>query len=151
MVIQLTLQELMIFLVYALGIAAGILLLLNLWNIKKVLGILRPLVETNQEFIKKTIRKMPEIFENVEQISSNVRETTDKLKVSVPVILQEVECVTNAAKGSIELAGAVMENMGSGINETIAAYKKDTPGFMDYIHIFEEVLQIIYRTFSSSK
>jgi len=151
MVIQFTLQDLMLFLVCALGIAAGILLLPILWNIKKVVGILRPLVETNQEFIEKTIRTMPGIFENVGQISSNVRETTDKLKVSVPVILQEVECVTNAAKGSIELAGVVMENMGSGINDTIAAYKKDTYGFMAYLHIFEELLQIIYRTFSSSK
>jgi len=151
MVIQFTVQELMFILVCALGIAAGILLLPILWNIKKVVGILRPLVETNQEFIEKTIRTMPGIFENVGQISSNVRETTDKLKVSVPVILQEVECVTNAAKGSIELAGVVMENMGSGINDTIAAYKKDTYGFMAYLHIFEELLQIIYRTFSSSK
>ena len=67
------------------------------------------------------------------------------------MILQEIECVTNAAKGSIELAGVVMENMGSGINETVATYKKDTSGFMDYFHIFEDVLQILYRTFSSSK
>ena len=151
MVIQITLQDLMFFLVCALGIAAGILLLPILWNMKKVVGILRSLVETNQEFVKKTIRTMPGIFENVEQISSNVRETTDKLKVSVPMILQEVECVTNAAKGSIELAGVVMENMGSGINETIAAYKKNIPGFMAYLQIFEEALQIIYRTFSSGK
>ena len=151
MLIQFTLQDLMLFLVCALGIVAGILLLPVLWKINKVVGILRPLVETNQEFINKTIRTMPGIFENVGQISSNIRETTDKLKVSVPVILQEVECVTNAAKGSIELAGAVMENMGTGINETVAAYKKDTPGFMAYIHIIEEVLQVIYRTFSSGK
>lgn len=151
MVIQFTLQDLMLFLVCSLGVAAGILLLPILWNIKKVVGILRSLVETNQEFLKITIRTMPGIFENVGQISSNVRETTDKLKISVPVILQEVECVTNAAKGSIELAGVVMENMSSGINETVATYKKDTTGFMDYFHIFEEVLQILYRTFSSSK
>lgn len=151
MVIQFTLQDLMFYLVCALGIAAGTLFLPILWNIKKMVGIMRPLVETNQEFIKTTIRTMPGIFENMGQISSNVRETTDKLKISVPVILREVEYVTNAAKGSIELAGVVMENMGSGINETIAVYKKDTPDYMAYFHIIEEVLQIIYRTFSSSK
>lgn len=151
MVIQVTLQDLMLFLVSALGIVAGILLLPILWNIKKVVGILKPLVETNQEFVKKTIKTIPGIFENVGQISSNVRETTDKLKVSVPVILQEVEYTTNAAKGSIELAGAVMENMGSGINEAVATYKKDTPGFMDYFHSIEEILQILYRTFASNK
>lgn len=154
MVIQFTLQDLMLFLVSVLGIVAivaGILLLPILWNIKKVVGILRPLVETNQEFIKKTIRTMPGIFENVGQISSNVRETTDKLKVSAPAILQEVEYVTNAAKGSLELAGVMMENMGAAINETVATSKKNTPAFMSYLHILEEVLQIIHRTFSPSK
>jgi len=151
MVFQFTLQDLMFFLVCALGIAAGILLLPILWNIKKVVGALRSLVDTNQEFIQKTIRSMPGILEDAGQISSNVRETTNKLKISVPVILQEVEGVANATKGSIELAGTVMDNMGAGINETIADYNKDTPGFMAYLHIFEEVLQIIYRTFSSNK
>jgi methyl-accepting chemotaxis protein len=151
MVIQITLQELMIFLVCALGIAAGILLIPILWNINKMVGNLRTLVETNQEFINKTIKTMPGTFENAGQISSNVRETTDKLKISVPAILQEVEYVTNAAKGSIELAGVVIEKVGSEINETIATYKKDTQDYVAYFHIFEEVLQIIYRTFTSRK
>lgn len=151
MVIQFTLQELMIFLVCALGIAVGVLSLPILWNINKVANTLRSLVESNQESINQTISAMPGIFENVGQISSDVRETTDKLKISVPVILQDVESVTNTAKGSIELAGAVMENVGSGINETITAYKQETSSIMAYVQIFEEVLQIICRTFSSNK
>lgn len=151
MLIQFTLQDLMLFLACALGIVAVILMLPILWNIKKVVGILRPLVETNKDFVKKVIKTMPGIFENVGQISSNVRETTDKIKVSVPMILQEVEYATNAAKGSIESAGVVMENVGSGINEVVTDYKKDTPGFMNYFHGIEEILQILYRTFSSGK
>jgi predicted PurR-regulated permease PerM len=148
---QFTLQDLMLFLAGVLGIAVGILLISTLWNIKKLVGTLRTLLETNQESIKKTVSTMPEIFDNVGQISINVRDTTDKLKISVPVILQEVESVTNAAKESIELTGVVIGNMGSGINETIVAHKKETFGFMPYLHIFDEVLQIIYRTFSSRK
>lgn len=151
MVFQFTLQELMIFWVCALGIAAEILLLPILWNLKKVAGSLRTLLETNQEYINKTIRTMPGTFENVEKISSNVREITAELNISVPVILQEAEYITNAARESIEMAGEVMENVGSGINETIATYKKDAQDYMTYFHIFEEVVQIIYRTFTSRK
>ena len=151
MVIQFALQDLIFFSVCTLGIAAGILLLPILWNIKKVVGILRPLVETNQEFIKKTIRTMPGIFENVEQISSNVRETTDKLKISVPVILQEAECVTHAAKESVEIASAAIDNVSSGVIDTVAGLKKDTSEFTTYFHIIADVVQTIYRTLSSSK
>jgi len=67
------------------------------------------------------------------------------------VILQEVECITSTAKGSVELAGVAIETMGLEINETIVAYKKGTADFIDYFHIIEEVLQLIYSVFSSKK
>lgn len=151
MVIQFTLQNLIVFLVCGLGIAAGILLLPILWNIKKVVGILRSLLETNQELINKSIRTMPVTMENMGQISCNILDTTEKLKISVPVILHEVEYATQAAKGSFELTNVVIENIGSGINETVAAYKKETSSFVYYFQILEEVIQIICRTLSSKK
>ncbi len=151
MVIQFTILELMYFLAGVLGMAAGILLLSILWNIKKMVAVVRPLVESNQETINKTIRTMPGIFDNVEQISSDVRETTGKVKISLPVILHEVEGVTFASKANIELAGVVLENVSSGVAGTMAAYKKDVPDIIGYFHIFEEVLQILYRTFYSKK
>lgn len=151
MVIEFSLQSLLILLASAIAITAGILLISILWDLKKVARNLGGIAETNKESINKTISTMPEIFENVGQITSNVRETTEKLKVSVPVILQEVACATNAAKESIVLASAVIENMGSGINEAAVTFKKDPPGFMSYFRIIEEVVQLVYRTFSSGK
>jgi ABC-type transporter Mla subunit MlaD len=151
MLIQFTLQDLMIFLVCAIGIIAGVLSLPILWDLKKVTGACRSLLETNQEAIKITIRTLPVVLENMEHVSGNVRETTDRLKVSVPMLLQEVENAASAAKGSIELTGEMIENIGSEINDTIASYKKTSSDYVAYFHIFEEVLQIICRTLSSSK
>ena len=151
MIIQFTLQDLMFFLAGVLGIAAGIFLIYVLWKIKKVVSTFQNFLETNQESIKKTVSTMPGIFDNVGQISINVRDTTDKLKISAPVILQDVESITNAAKESIELAGDVIENVDSGVNETLCDHKGDTSDFMAYLDIFEEVVQIVYRIFSSEK
>jgi predicted PurR-regulated permease PerM len=136
MIIQFTVQDLMIFLLLLLGIAAGILLLIVLWKIKKAASGLQSLVETNKESINKTIKTLPGIFDNVEQISSDIKETAGKLKVSVPVILQDVQSITDAAKGFIG-------------NET--ALKKDAPGFMAYLNVIEDVLHIISGIFSSEK
>jgi len=127
MVIQFALQDLMYFLIGVLGITVGIILVSILWNIRKMVCIVRPLMENNQKNIQKILGTMPIIFEDVGQISSNVRETTDGLKVSAPVILQEVEYVANAARGSIE------------------------SGYVGYLHILKEVVQIIYSTFSGRK
>ena len=151
MLIQFTLQELMLYLLSAFGIVAGFIIIPILWDFKKVIGNLRALLEANGEGLKKTFRTMPVIFENAEKISVNVIETTNKLNISVPLIMQEVACVTNAAKGSIELAGTVMGNMGSGINETLVSYKRETPDLITYIHFFEELLQIIHRILTPRK
>jgi len=148
MLIQFTLQDFMVFLVCAVGILVGLFLLPVLWNIKKLAGTLRPLVEINKESINKSIRTMPAILGDIEHISGNVKETTEKLKVSLPEVIQEVEYVTNAAKGSFTLAGNVMEKISSGINETAPAPQKDNTG---YFHLFEELMQLIYRSLSSGK
>jgi len=151
MIIQFTVLQLMTFLIFALAIVAGIMLLPILWNVKKVVGSLRSLVETNQDLMKKNIKTISATLENAEQISSNVLYTTDKLKISVPLILENAESVTQNAKGTMGLAAVVVENMGAGINDTIEDYKRDTSGFMSYFHIVEDVLKIIIRTFSNKK
>ena len=71
-------------------------------------------------------------FENVGQISNNVREATNKLKILVPAILQEVECVTNSVKESIEIVGTAIDNMSFGVIDTVADFKK---ALLDLIHI----------------
>ncbi len=152
MIIEITLQEVMILLVSAFGIAAGILLLPILWDIKKMMGILRPMVETNQKSIEKAIKTIPGIFENAGHISDNIKQTTDKFKVSAPIILKEFETASNSAKESIELAGVIIGNFSSGSNiETKIARNTDRNGFMAYLNIFEEVIQIVYRRLSSNK
>jgi hypothetical protein len=136
MLIQFTLHDLVLFLLFILGSGVGILLLLVLLKTKKTLISVRSLIETNKESINKTIKTMPGTFENIGQISVGIREATNKLKVSVPVILQDVESLTNAAKASIG-------------GET--AIKKDEPAFMSYFYAIEEVLHIIARVFPSEK
>ena len=87
MLIQFSLQDLLIFLLCALGITAGILLVSTLFKVKKAASALRSLLEVNTDSINKTIKTMPGIFENMGQISSDVRYATEEFKVSVPVIL----------------------------------------------------------------
>ncbi|HCO49192.1 MAG TPA: hypothetical protein DIT55_07140, partial [Spirochaetaceae bacterium] len=83
---------------------------------------------------------------NMKKISENLKDTTNKLKVSFPAILQEVEHVTDSARGSLTLASDVLGKMGSGIHETVADYKKDSTG---YFHLFEELMQLVYGSLTS--
>lgn len=150
MIIQISLQNLLVVLIYAIVIVAGILVIPILWNIKKMVSTLRPLIEDNKDAINTTIKRLPIITENIEIICTDIKETTGKIKVSVPVILEEVQSVTNATRESMEMASAVVENVGSGINDTIDGVK-NAPNIMNYINIITDVIQIVVHAFKGKK
>ncbi|NTW05249.1 MAG: hypothetical protein HGA27_03910 [Peptococcaceae bacterium] len=113
--------------------------------------MIRGILEANKDSLSKCISKAPDIVENIEKISINMRETTDKINMSAPVILKDVESITGAVKEGVEATNNVIENVGLAINETVSAYKKDALTVVNYLHIFEEVITIIYRNFFSGK
>jgi len=151
MVIQFTLQDLLLFLGCALLAVIGVFLIAILWKTNKVIGTFRSMVESNQDSISRTIRTLPGIMENAEQISSNVKITTDQLKVSGPVILKDAEFVVNATKDGVEIASAAIINVSTGVNDTVDAIKQEAEDFGAYFHIAAEIIKIIIRAFSSGK
>jgi uncharacterized protein YoxC len=149
--IQFTLQDLFMFLSFLLVLAIGILLISVLWNMKKVTGIIRSVLEKNLNEIERTVQSMPEIAENMEQITGNISETTETFNASFPEILEDTASITHSAKNAVETVNAVVENLGCGIVDTVSSYKKNEGTFLNYLHIFEDVLQIIVSIFLPRK
>ena len=149
--IQFSVESLLIFVACILGIGLAILLISVLWNMRKVTGMVRSILETNLEAIHRTVRAIPNIAENVEQISINIIDTTDTFNESFPDIIEDAASITNSAKDSIETANSVIENLGCGIVDTVSSYKKDADAFGPYLHIIEEVVQIIVRALLPKK
>ena len=146
--IQFTLQDLLIFSAYIVGIVAGVFLIIALWKIKKVISSIQSLVDSNKEDITKTIKATPSIMDDIKVISTNFKDVSGDLNNSIPAILKNTECITNKAKTSIEMASSVIDNVGSGINDTVDEYKESASSIVTYIHIAEEVFQIIYKAFT---
>lgn len=145
--IQFTLQDLLTFLSFLLVLAIGILLISVLWNMRKVTGIIRSVLEKNLNEIERTVQAMPEIAENMEQITGNVSEATETFNASFPEILEDTASITHSAKDAVETVNSVIENLGCGIVDTVSSYKKNEGTFLNYLHIFEDVLQIIVSIF----
>lgn len=151
MVIQFTVQDLLLFLGCALLAVIGVFLIAILWKMNKIIGTFRSVVESNQDAVNRTIKTLPGIMENAEQISGNVKITTDQLKVSGPVILKDAEFVANATKDGVEIASAAIINVSTGVNDTVDAIKQEAEDFGAYFHIAAEIIKIIIRAFSSGK
>jgi methyl-accepting chemotaxis protein len=148
---QVTMEGLLIFLASALVLVIGILLITILWNVRKMTAIMRSVLEKNQDEIHRTVQSIPNIVENVEQITGNVSETTDTFNASFPEILEDTASITHSAKEAVETANSVIESLGCGVVDTVTSYKKHESSFMPYVHIFEEVLQIVLRVFAPKK
>jgi len=151
MVIQFTVQDLLLFLGCALLGVIGILLISVLWKINKMVGTCKTILDTNQDLIKRTIQTVPGIMENAELISSNVKNTTDKLNESLPGILKDAEYISHATKDGVEIASAAIINVSTGVNDTVDAIKQEASDFSTYFHIVTEIIKIIIHSFSSSK
>lgn len=151
MVIQFTVQDLLLFLGCALLAVIGVFLIAILWKMNKIIGTFRSIVESNQDAVNRSIKTLPGIMENAEQISGNVKITTDQLKLSGPVILKDAEFVANATKDGVEIASAAIINVSTGVNDTVDAIKQEAEEFGAYFHIAAEIIKIIIRAFSSGK
>lgn len=151
MLIQFTVQDLLIFLGSALLGIIGVLLILILWKTNKVMGAFRVIVDSNQEMIKKSLKTLPGIMENTEQISSNVKATTDKLNEAFPGMLKDTEYITHETKNAVEAASSAVMNVSTGVNDTVDAIKQEASDFGTYFHIVTEIVKIIFHSFSSSK
>jgi len=151
MVIQFTVQDLLLFLGCGLLAVIGVFLIAILWKTNKMISTFKSIVESNQDAVNRTIKTLPGIMENAEQISGNVKITTDQLKVSGPVILKDAEFVANATKDGVEIASAAIINVSTGVNDTVDAIKQEAEEFGAYFHIAAEIIKIIIRAFSSGK
>ena len=151
MLIQFTVQDLLLFLGCVLVGVIGVLLIIILLKANKVMGICKTLIETNKDSITRTIQAVPVIMENSEQITSNMKITTDQLSKSGPLILKDAEYITHTAKEGVEIASSAIINVSTGVNDTVDAIKQEASELSTYFHIASEIIKIIVRAFSSGK
>jgi len=151
MIIQFTLQDLLLFLGCILVTVIGVLLVAVLWKLNKVMGTCKSMVETNKDSINKAMKALPGIMENSEEISKNIKITSDQLSKSGPLILKDAEFITHTAKDGVEIASAAIVNVSTGVNDTVDAIKQEASEFSTYFHIAAEIIKIIIHAFSSGK
>jgi len=87
---------------------------------------------------------------NMKKISENLKDTTNKLKVSFPAILQEVEHVTDSARGSRD-AGERRAWGKVGFGKFMRLWRTTKKNSTGYFHLFEELMQLVYGSLTSGK
>ena len=94
---------------------------------------------------------IPGIINNTDQALNNINVISEGVKSMAPGILREIESAAKTAKVSIESASETISRFGSDDSRSDSGSKKETEGFMSYVRIIEEIIEIIYRACSISK
>lgn len=149
----LTIQDLLKFILFLLGIGVLTYLIIILRNLSKILGQVRIIADENAKEIDTTIKQLPEISENVNAITKEAKDTLINLQPEINGLLHNVNSISTKVEGITNLIDDTTHKVGDtvgivtdSISETATAFKFNAKNVTEYLNIIKEILEIIKNT-----
>ncbi|NLM60053.1 MAG: DUF948 domain-containing protein [Clostridium sp.] len=114
------------FIMYLLGAVLIVVVIITFININKFIKRLDKLVEQNEDNINRTAKTVPEIANNVNDVTVGVKKGVDRI-------------------------GEAMDAVESSICDTIVAVTEGTEGLLDFVGIVGEIFKVILKIFPLGK
>ncbi|WP_010251413.1 hypothetical protein [Acetivibrio cellulolyticus] len=124
--ILISVRDIANFIIYSLGAAALIVLIIALVYVIRFVKRLDKLVEKNTDYINKTASLLPEVVDNINDVSVSVKDGINKAEQTVETI-EEYIC------------------------ETVTTVSDTTEGLFDFISVAGEVVKTIVGLFPVGK
>jgi len=118
--------ELANFILYTLGAALIVVVIITFININRFIKRLDKLVEKNEENINRTMGTVPEIAKNVNDVTNGVKQGVDRI-------------------------GDTVDAVESSICDTIVTVTEGAEGLLDFVSIAGEILKVILKIFPIGK
>lgn len=123
-----TFHDIISFLIYTLAISVGILLTIVLINTIRFTNCLNNIISENTENINETLKSLPRIAKNIDDISLTTNETLDKVKNTVELFetIAEVsaETISKNSGGFIRFIN-ILNTIFTTMMDFIFAFKKN--------------------------
>ncbi|OPZ90052.1 MAG: hypothetical protein BWY74_02478 [Firmicutes bacterium ADurb.Bin419] len=124
--ILISVGDLVNFAIYSLGAAALILLIIALFFVIRFVRRLDKLVEKNTEYINKTASLLPDVVDNINDVSVSL-------------------------KNGINKAEETVETIEDYICDTVTTVTEGTEGLFDFVSVVSEVLKAVFGYFPFGK
>ncbi len=142
------LEELMIFIVFLLGIGLGVFLIMAIKNLATILKNINKIVEENEKSIDTILKEAPPIMENVNKITRDLQETLEDVKPSVTNIVKNVDTISDDITETIDKVAYTVDIVGEGIEGGVEALNSNKGAIVNYLNIILELAGILKRVFS---
>lgn len=147
---NLTVKDLFSIILFIVGIGAGIYLILVLSKLNRILGQARDMIESNINEIDTTIKQLPDISYNINEITKETKHTISELTPEISglvhninTISEQASSISNTFKYTTEKVSQTVDDVTSNIADTALAFKYGTKTLADYINIIMEIFEAI--------
>ena len=149
---NLTIQDLFKLILFLLGIGVLTYLILVLNNIKKILGQVSAMAESNIKEIDTTIKQLPEISQNINAITKEAKDTLINLTPEVNGLIHninsisgKVEGISNVIDDTTHKVGDTVGLVSDSIAETALAFKFNVKNATDYLTLIKDIIEIVKK------
>ncbi|NLY46305.1 MAG: hypothetical protein GX053_10025 [Tissierella sp.] len=147
---NLTVKDLFSLILFLVGIGVGIYFILVLSKINKILGQAKDMIEANIKEIDTTIKQLPDISHNINEITKETKHTiTDigpelsGLVHNINSISDQASAITNTVKTTTDKVSLTVDDVTDSISDTAFAFQYGSKTFTDYVNIIMEVFEAI--------
>ncbi len=147
---SLTVKDLFSLILFLVGIGVGVYFILVLSKINKILGQAKDMIESNIKEIDTTIKQLPDISYNINEITKETNRTITQigpelggLVHNINSISDQASAITNTVKTTTDKVSETVEDVTNSITDTALAFQYGSRTFTDYINIFMEVFETI--------
>ena len=145
---SITLEQLMVFILFLLAIGLGIFLILAIKNIVDILKKVNGIVDDNEKSINTILKEAPIILDNVNKITADVQETVEHVTPSITNIVQNVDNISTDVTTTVDNVTHTVDVVGESVEETVEMLKDSTNTIANYLNIIIEVAAVLKGVFS---
>ncbi|NMB08260.1 MAG: DUF948 domain-containing protein [Tissierellia bacterium] len=142
-----TVKELLNFILYILGIGVLAYLIAIIRNANKIIFKARKIIEDNEEEIDTTLKQLPDITTNVNDISEDLRELIEEVSPEITGLTTNVNSITERLDTSSEIVLDAVDTVSESVAETALHLGYNVRNAADYIELIMDIIEIIKNAF----
>ena len=143
MTATITIQELLTFIIYLLGIGLLVYLIMLIKNANKLVLKARRIVEENEREIDTTLKQLPEISVNINDITEDVKKLIQTVSPEVRDLITNTSSITDKLDTTSEKVFDAVDLVSDSLSKTAITIQDNVRNITDYIKLIIEIIEII--------
>jgi uncharacterized protein YoxC len=143
MTVTLDLMDLLLALLGIAGLVLVVYLIITLARMQKILHEVNQMLTDVRGPIADSIRKLPELIDQVSDIGDNFEIVTQAISEDVPVMLKDVRQVTTSTREGVEAISGVVTEAGAGVKDVFSSIHNHSESIGTVTSIISEIIKVV--------